>query len=499
MASLEEIRDTRLRKLSLLKEGGMDPYPANTDKNIDIKNLIENFDKCVAENKNIVIAGRVMSLRPQGALIFLNINDGTGTFQGLFKKEEVSEKIFDLFVNTVDIGDFVEITGSLFVTKRGEKTVAIQSWKMLSKSIRPLPEKWHGLQDEEERLRRRYLDIMFNPEVKEMLEKRTIFWASFRNFLVERGFLEVETPVLENTAGGAEARPFLTHHNALDMDVFLRISPELWLKRLMVAGFTKVFEIGRIFRNEGMDAEHLQDYTQIEFYEAYSDFEKGMVFVEDLYKYVAEKTFGKLKFSIKGFEVDLSKKWERYDYRETILKMTGVDISKATLKDIEEKLHTLKVEYDKKGFNLNRAIDTLWKYCRKQIAGPGFLINVPVFMEPLAKRKSDNPELVERFQIIMAGSEVGKGFSELNDPVDQAGRFGEQKALRDAGDDEAQMYDYDYVEAMEYGMPPTFGFGISERLFSFFVDKPVRECQIFPLMRPKEMPNTDNKVEKKKK
>jgi lysyl-tRNA synthetase class 2 len=297
--------------------------------------------------------------------------------------------------------------------------------------------------------------------------------------------MEVDTPVLENTAGGAEARPFITHYNAYDIDVYLRISPELWLKRLMVAGFPKVYEIGRIFRNEGADAEHLQDYSQMEFYWAYADYNDGMLIVEEMYKYIAEQTFGTLKFKIKGFDIDLGQKWEKYDYVKLIKEKTDIDVLSADLKTIEKKLQDLKIEYDRKGFNLTRAIDSLWKYCRKQIGGPGFLINVPVIMEPLAKRMEKNKNLVERFQVILAGSEMGKGFSELNDPIDQLDRFTDQAKLRKGGDEEAQMMDGDFVEALEYGMPPTCGFGLSERLFSFLCDKPVRECQIFPFMRPK--------------
>ncbi|MFA6094740.1 MAG: lysine--tRNA ligase [Candidatus Paceibacterota bacterium] len=486
MASLEELRATRLEKLNLLKSKGLNPYPAGTARDHSVIDVISDFDALTASGKELTLAGRVLSLRPQGAITFFNVYDGTGKFQGLLKKgEKVSDADFDLFETTVDIGDFVEITGTLFVTKRGEKTLQVSGWKMLTKSLRPLPEKWHGLQDEDEKFRRRYLDILFNEEVRDMFVKRSKFWSSMRDFLVKKGFMEVETPVLENTAGGADAKPFVTHHNALDMDVFLRISPELWLKRLMVAGFPKVFEIGRIFRNEGMDPEHAQDYSQMEFYWAYTDFNHGMEVVKEMYRYIAQETFGTQKFTIKGFEVDLEKEWEVYDYTKTILEKTGVDISKATFEEIVEKLKTLKVEFDTKGFNLTRAIDTLWKYCRKQMGGPGFLINVPVFMEPLAKRSEKNPELVERFQVILAGSEMGKGFSELNDPIDQAGRFADQTKLREAGDEEAQMYDYDFVEALEYGMPPTCGFGVSERLFSFLMNKPVRECQLFPLMKPK--------------
>ncbi|MFH1454984.1 MAG: lysine--tRNA ligase [bacterium] len=484
MSSFEELRNIRIEKLKMLEKAGMDPYPAISKKDYSISEVIDRFEE-ISKKGSIYLVGRIMAIRGQGGLIFLNINDGTGTFQGLLKKDEMDEKAFDLFQNTIDIGDFIEMNGKLFITKRGEKTLQVINWKILTKSLRPLPEKWHGIQDEEEKLRKRYLDIIFNPEVKVMIEKKAKFFSSMRQFLTERNFIEVDTPVLENTAGGAEARPFVTHYNAYDTDVYLRISPELWLKRLMVAGFSKVYEIGRIFRNEGADAEHLQDYTHMEFYWAYADYNDGMKLVEEMYKYIAEQTFGTLKFKIKGFDVDLGGKWQKYDYTETVKEKTGIDILSANVKDIEKKLQSLKIEYDKKGFNLNRAIDSLWKYCRKQIGGPGFLINVPVMMEPLAKRMPKNKNLVERFQVIFAGSEMGKGFSELNDPIDQMDRFTEQAKLREGGDEEAQMMDGDFVEALEYGMPPTCGFGLSERLFSFLVDKPIRECQIFPFMRPK--------------
>lgn len=485
MASFEEIRKVRMEKMNALKALGINPFPAKTDREFYLAEVVEGFED-LSKKAKLVLAGRVMAVRGQGALIFFNLNDGTALFQGMMKKDEMDETVFDLFANTVDIGDFIEISGNLFVTKKGQQTLQVKSWKMLAKSLRPLPDKWDGLQDEEERLRRRYLDIMFNPEVKDLIEKRSKFWAATREFLLMKNFMEVETPILENTTGGAEAKPFITHHNALDMEVYLRISPELWLKRLMVAGFPKVFEIGRIFRNEGMDAEHLQDYTQMECYQSYSDYTEGMKFVEEMYKFVAEKTFGTLKFKIKTFDIDLGAKWEVYDFTETIKKVTGLDITNVDLKTVEAKLRELKVDYDSKnGFNLNRAVDNLWKYCRKQIAGPGFLIGVPVTMEPLAKKLESNPNLVERFQVILAGSEMGKGFSELNDPVDQTERFAEQAKLREAGDDEAQMNDTSFVEALEYGMPPTFGFGFAERLFSFLCNKPCRDCQIFPLLKPK--------------
>jgi len=494
MASFDEIRVGRIKKMETLREKGINPYPADSARNISNTDAIAKFDELVLSQEKITIAGRVMSLRGQGVLSFFHLFDGTAAFQGFMKKDEMDAAAFDLFVESIDVGDFVEITGKVFATKRGEKSVQVESWKILTKSLRPLPDKWNGLQDEELRLRQRYLDILTNPEVRDIIEKRSKFWSAIREFLTDKGFMEVDTPTLENVAGGAEAKPFITHHNALDIDVFLRISPELWLKRLMIAGFPKVFEIGKVFRNEGMDAEHLQDYMHMEFYWAYTDYNQGMKFVTDFYRFIAQKTFGTLQFKIKGFEVDLSADWAVYDFAGIIKEKTSVDIFKTNLEEIEIKLRELKVDYEKKGFNLTRGIDTLWKYCRKQIGGPGFLINVPVFMEPLAKRSRVNPDLVERFQVILAGSEMGKGFSELNDPIDQAERFEGQAKLRESGDEEAQMNDTEFVEALEYGMPPTFGFGLAERLFSFLLDKPVREGQVFPLLRPKDGKTDKNEV-----
>ena len=479
-------RQDRLKKLEELKKLGVNPYPAKASKDETINKILTDFEKLQKDNTELKLAGRLRSLRAHGNLTFSHIEDGGGKIQLAFSKKEIGADSYKIFTKYVDIGDFTQITGTAFLTHNGEKSIMVKDWKLLTKAIRPLPEKWHGLADEEESLRKRYLDILFNNEVRGLFIKRAKFWQAIRNFLIKKDFLEVETPVLENTAGGADAKPFITHHNALNLDVFLRISMgELWQKRLMVAGFEKTFEIGRQFRNEGMDAEHLQDYTQMEFYWAYADYEDGMGLVEELFKYAAQETFGTLKFKIKNFEIDLNKTWERYDYRETVKKYTGVDILEADIEQIEAKLKELKVDYDKKGFNKTRAIDNLWKYCRKQIAGPGFLVGVPIEVSPLAKRDDANPMLSQRFQVIIAGSELGNGYSELNDPIDQAERFKEQAKLREAGDEEAQMFDHEFVEALEYGMPPTCGFGLSERVFSFLMDKPGRECQIFPLMKPK--------------
>ena len=505
MPTIEELRKTRIEKLKKLQAAGLLAYPAKTNRTHSVAEALKSFSKLAKSKKIIVLVGRIMAQRGHGGATFLDINDGSGKIgstpgvdpgkvQVIIKQDKIGKKGYQFFMDVFDIGDFVEIKGILFTTKRGEKTIEAEDYKMLAKSLLPLPEKWHGLQDAEEKLRKRYLDIIFNPEVKDMIQKRTVFWASMREFLVKKGFLEVETPVLETTPGGADARPFKTHHNALDMDVYLRISMgELWQKKIMVAGFEKTFEIGRQFRNEGMDAEHLQDYSQVEFYWAYADYEIGMKLVEEMYKYVAKKTFGTLKFKIRGHEVDLGKKWEKYDFQSMIAKHTGINIKEASLRDMEKAIIKLGINAEgfsaeggpASGWNITRAIDNCWKYCRKNISGPGFLINVPATIEPLAKRMEKNPKLVQRFQVILAGSEMGKGYSELNDPIDQAERFAEQQKLRDKGDEEAQRYDKDFVEALEYGMPPTCGFGISERLFSFLMDKPTRECQIFPLMRPK--------------
>lgn len=485
MASLDEIREERIKKLAQLKEQGIPSYPSKVKRDYSLKEVRESFVALEAKKKPVALVGRVMAVRGQGAIQFIVLNDGTRTFQGVMKRDVLGEEKMSLFGAVVDIGDFIGIEGALFVTQRGEQSVEVTSWTMAAKSLRPLPEKWHGLQDPEEKLRQRYLDILFDDELRDLFVKRSKFWNGIRSFLLSEGFLEFETPVLENTTGGADAKPFSTHHNALDLDVYLRIScGELWQKRLMVAGYNKVFEIGRIFRNEGMSAEHAQDYTQLEFYWAYANYEDGMKLVEQMYKHVAKEAFGTTRFNIRGFDINLDKEWERYDYRETIKKFTDVDIDVAPLSEIEAALKRLKVEYDKKGWNKIRATDTLWKYCRKKLGGPGFLINVPVEMSPLAKLAADG-KVVEQFQPIIAGSEVGKGYSELNDPIDQAQRFQAQQDMRDAGDDEAQMFDHEFVEALEHGMPPTCGFGVSERLFAFLADRPIREAQVFPLLRPK--------------
>ena len=381
MSSIDEIRDVRIKKLELLKKKGVSPYPADSKRELSLKEAVEDFEKLEKKKETKWIAGRIMSIRGQGAIIFLTLNDGTASFQGLLKKDILGDEKLNFFSTVADIGDFVEIQGTFFATKRGEKTLEAKDWRMLSKSLRPLPEKWHGLTDVEERFRKRYLDILMNPEVKDIFEKRAKFWNTIREYMLSKDFLEVETPVLENTTGGADARPFITHHNALDIDVYLRISAgELWQKKLLVGGFPRVFEIGRIFRNEGISPEHLQDYTQLEYYMAYADYETGMEMTKELYRLIGKKVFGTTKFKIKGFEIDLGGKWEVYDFVEIIKTKYGINALEVSLDTIVSKLKELKLIEKEADMNVARGVDLLWKSIRKEIAGPGFLINVPVYL-----------------------------------------------------------------------------------------------------------------------
>lgn len=482
----DEIRADRIEKIRLLKEAGLDPYPARTHRTHEIKEALVRFDELAANETVLTLAGRIMSFRDHGSSVFIDLLDGTDRIQVYFKKNELPEGSFELFLKTVDRGDFIEAEGTLFTTRHGERSLAAKNWTMLSKSLLPLPTEWFGLTDDDERYRKRYIDLLLNENSAKLARQRSVFWNTIRSYLLERDFVEVETPVLENTTGGADARPFVTHHNALDIDVYLRISAgELWQKKLLVAGLPKVFEIGRIFRNEGMSREHLQDYTQLEFYQAYSDYEEGKKMIIDLYRTVAEKTFGTLQFEINGHSVDLGADWATYDYCTLIQNEYGIHPLEATEEKVKEALKKAEIPFDPKTTNLERGVDLLWKKIRKTISGPGFLVGVPAYMEPLAKRTTEDPCVVERFQVLLAGSEMGKAFSELNDPVDQRERFMHQEKLRQAGDDEAHMADFEFVEALEYGMPPALGFGLSERLFSFLAGIDVREGQLFPLMRPR--------------
>lgn len=480
---LEDLRRDRINKLNNFRKSGIDPYPDRTKRTHQISEVLDSFNKLLRQKKDVVVVGRVMGFRLQGSVLFADMRDESGKIQLVVGKDRY--RYFKLYADNLDVGDFVMAGGKPFKTKRGERSIEVKKLDLLTKSLRPLPDQWYGLEDVEARLRQRYLDLIMKDEVREMFVKKTAFWQASRSFLQKNSFIEVETPVLEPIPGGAEAEPFKTHHNALDTDFYLRISLELPLKKLLIAGFEKVFEIGRVFRNEGLDAEHLQDYTQCEFYWAYQDYEGLMKFVEKMYQEVINKSLGGLTTKCQGHDIKWSGKWPRLDYYVLFKKYVGLDLQKATATDLKAKVtkENLKVL---KSYGRGRLIDLLYKkLVRPHLIQPAFLINPPVDVEPLAKRLIKDNNRVARFQVVACGTELGKGFSELNDPLDQRSRFEEQMKLRAAGDREAQMLDEDFLAALEYGMPPAAGFGMSERLFAVLVDKPVREAQIFPLMRRK--------------
>jgi lysyl-tRNA synthetase, class II len=479
----EDIQKTKLEKLENIKKSGMNPYPEKTERTLTNSQALEKFDELKSE---IILAGRVKSMRPMGNAAFAHIEDETGKIQLFFNKKILADEKYKLFVKNVDIGDFVEAKGTLFKTKQDEKTLEVHDWKMLSKNIRPIPTEYYGLKDEEALLRKRYLDLIMNPETRELFRKKNIFWKTVRNFLSESGFLEVQTPVLEHIPGGAEAEPFITHHNALDRDFYLRISLELALKRLLVGGYEKIFEIGRVFRNEGIDREHLQEYDMVEFYAAYWDLEKGMEFSQNLFKQIVKATRGETSSNYEGEKIDWSKKFAVVDYFTEFKKATGLDLGiDVTPEALMKKADELKIKYDK-GYGKGRMIDTIYKKTvRPKLIQPCFLVGQPLEVSPLAKIDPKNPKKVLRFQIIAGGSELCNAFSELNDSIEQKNRFMEQMKAREAGDKEAQMMDEDYVEALEYGLPPAFGFGMSERFFAFLMDSSVRKTVIFQPVREK--------------
>lgn len=485
MSALEEIRDDRLKKKAALEAAGMASYPSDTGRTHTLGEVLGQFEALLKDDTHITVAGRVMVVRGQGAILFVDLKDGTGKLQAVFKEDEIDKDAFALFGQCIDNGDFIEVSGTVFVTQKGQQSLLVKEWRMLTKSLLPLPDKYHGLKDEDSRYRKRYLDLLLDDELRELFVRKQQFWRITRNFLSERGFLEVETPTLEVTTGGAEARPFKTHHNDFDIDVFLRISVgELWQKRLMAAGFDKTFEIGRVYRNEGTSPEHLQEFTNMEFYWAYANYEDGMALVKDLYTTLAKEIYGSTSFTHKGLTFDLADEWRKVDYVSEIKEQTGIDVVDASEEEMEAKLQELNATYE--GGNKERLTDTLWKYCRKHIAGPAFLVNHPKAIAPLSKSRPENPDTTQKFQVLIAGSEVGTGYSELNDPLDQRARFLEQQRLLEEGDEEAMMMDETFVEMLEHGMPPTCGFGFGERLFAIFENKPIREAQLFPLMRPKD-------------
>jgi lysyl-tRNA synthetase class 2 len=479
----EDIQKIKLEKLEKIKAAGIDPYPEKTERNTSNQKALENFDSIKSE---VILAGRIKSFRPMGNACFLHIEDGSGKIQLFLGKKNVGEEKYKLFVKNVEIGDFVEARGKLFKTKQEEKSLEVTDWKILSKNIRPIPTEYFGLKDEEALLRKRYLDLMMNAETREIFKKKNVFWQTVRNFLVEEGFLEVQTPVFERIPGGAEAEPFITHHNALNQDFYLRISLELALKRLLVGGYEKVFEIGRVFRNEGIDRDHLQEYDMVEFYAAYWNLEKGMKFSEDLYKKIVLAVTGEYETEYEKNKIDWSKEFPIVDYFTEFKKETNLDLNNdLSVEELRNKANELGIKYEKE-YGLGRMIDTLYKKTvRPKLIQPCFITGHPIQVSPLAKNDLKNPKKVLRFQIVAGGSELCNAFSELNDPIEQKKRFMEQMKAKNAGDKEAMMMDEDFVEALEYGMPPAFGFGLSERLFAFIMNKSVRETTIFPGMKEK--------------
>lgn len=485
---LEEIRNIRLQKAQKLREMGINPYTPHSQKDHPNSEIVNNFEKY--EGQQVTLTGRLMSWREHGKIIFGQLQDQSGNIQIFVQEDKLqptnkeTETLGFSDLNLVDIGDFLQVTGEVTKTTRGEVSIVPSTIRILTKSLRPLPEKWEGLKDQEIIFRKRYLDLVMNQERREIFKRKSKFWEVNRQFLRDKGFIEVETPVMEHFTGGADAAPFRTHHNALDEDFYLRISTELYQKRLIGGMYEKIFTFGPNFRNEGIDDEHLQEYYQIEWYWAYADYRDNMNLVKEMFRHIAQEVYGKTNFESHGHTFDLADEWEEIDYVKVIQEKLGIDI----FNDSEEKMmevvksHGVDLDGDTNRFRL---IDNLWKIIRKDIAGPAFLINEPKFMSPLSKSKPDNPELTERFHVIIAGSELGNGYTELNDPVDQYERFLEQQQAREAGDDEAQMMDIDYVEMLEYGMPPTSGYGHSERIFWFLEGLSAREATLFPQMKHK--------------
>lgn len=480
----EDLLKTKLEKLENIKKSGMDPYPEKSQKDFSNGEVLEEFDKL--NGKEIYLAGRVKSFRPMGGSTFAHIEDESGQIQIFLNKKNLVEEKYKLFIKSVEIGDFIEASGKLFKTKQDEKTLEVVDWKMLSKNMRPIPSEYYGLKNTEALLRKRYLDLMMNPETREIFRKKNIFWQSIRGYLAGKGFLEVQTPVLEHIPGGAEAEPFVTHHKALDEDFYLRISLELALKRLLVGGLEKVFEIGRVFRNEGIDREHLQEFDHVEFYWAYADLGRGMTFCEKMYKEIIFKVLGNYEHEHEGNKINWDVKFPVVDYFTEFKKSTGLDLgADLFVETLQAKADEMGIKYEK-GCGIGRIIDVLYKKTvRPKLIQPCFLTGHPLAVSPLAKKDPTNPKKVLRFQIMAGGSELCNAFAELNDPIDQKNRFLEQMKMREAGDKEAQMIDEDFVEALEYGMPPAFGFGLSERLFAFIMNKSVRETVIFQSVRGK--------------
>ena len=477
---LDDYRNERLRKLAELKERGIDPYPSKSQRNTKIVEVVTHFDE--KQGQEVCVAGRIVAIRSFGKLVFLKLRDESGEVQ-IFMKATGEDTPSGLLgakdVKLLDTGDFIEATGIVDKSQTGEISVFANFVRLLVKTLRPMPETFTN---KEERYRRRYVDMNVNPEVRERLKRRSKFWQATRDFMNSHGFIEINIPVLEHTTGGADATPFVTHMNALDEDFYLRISHELPLKRLLGGGFEKVYDIGPRFRNEGVDDEHLPEHIAFESYAAYENYEDGMKLYEEMMKYVAMETWGTLKFHVGGFDIDLDCEWPRYKYADLLREKYDVDVFNP---DREQLIRILKENGVETNYEATtpHLIDHVWKLIRKTSAGPYWVIEEPSSLSPLAKRAGENPRVTGRFHPGIAGTVLGHGFSELNDPLDQLARFEEQQAARDAGDEEAQMLDRDFVEMLEYGMPPACGWGNSERNFWLLEGVPGREAVPFPTMK----------------
>ncbi|MDI6600259.1 MAG: lysine--tRNA ligase [Thermoanaerobacteraceae bacterium] len=487
-ADFNELMKVRLEKLDKLKQENRNPFEITRFERTNYTNEIkDNFE--TYEGKTVTIAGRLMAKRGHGKASFADLSDRYGRIQIYVKQDEVGEDSYELF-KTVDIGDILGITGEVFKTHMGEVSIKVTEFKLLTKSIRPLPEKWHGLKDVELRYRERYTDLIMNPEVKKTFEIRSNIIRQMRRYLDDNGFIEVETPILETIPGGANARPFITHHNALDIDMYLRIATELRLKRLIVGGFERVYEIGKQFRNEGIDIRHNPEFTTIELYQAYANYEDMMDLTENMIKYIAQNVLGTLNITYQGKEIDLGKPWGRLTMIDAVKRYAGVDFNEINTDEEAQRVakeHNLELEPGKttRGHIINSFFE---EYAEHELIEPTFIINYPVEVSPLAKRIPEDPRLTYRFELFINAMEMANAFSELNDPLDQRERFLEQVKAREAGDEEANMMDEDFLKALEYGMPPTGGLGIGiDRLVMILTDSySIRDVILFPTMKVKE-------------
>ncbi|HSE35144.1 MAG TPA: lysine--tRNA ligase [Candidatus Paceibacterota bacterium] len=488
MASLEEIREERLRKRDRLQAAKEHPYPVAPRRDRTIAEVRAAFGDVVASGVSLAIAGRVMALRGQGGLLFVDLSDGTGHFQGMLRKDEMDPDRFALFADNVDLGDFVRLEGALALSKRGEETIMVADWGMLGKTLRPMPDKWHGLTDVEEKFRKRYLDILSSDESRARFLLRSRVVTEIRALLNEAGYLEVETPMMQPIPGGTNAEPFKTHHNALDIDLFLRIAPELYLKRLLVGGFPKVYELARNFRNEGIDLTHNPEFTMLEFYEAYADATSQMAFVESMLRELAARVFGVPECMHEGTLIDFGKPFAVVPFLSLFDEYAGIkDIGKKSREELAAIARDAGASVAP-GDTREKMLDVIYKkLCRPKIMQPTYLVDYPIGYLPLAKRKTSDPEIADAFQLVVAGVELVKGYSELNDPIDQRSRFDAQEAARAAGDAEAQQLDEEFLEALEYGMPPAGGVGIGiDRLVMLLSDtRNIRDVVLFPTLRPR--------------